>query len=309
MDETDDDETDLPHPLDLPLLSSKPSYAKLRSVLEKLTPPLPLWTAKRRFPSTPHNYTPWLTRIIATPMPWLAPSDSETIISMASNNLALRAGRTAAPDMKRTFTVENHEIVLFEPSWTADLAGHKTWGASLLLAKRLSTLHTISKSSYLDSSFSGKCLGLGEGTGLLGISAVKVMAWNVTLTDLPLITSNLRKNVEYNCRERADVKDLDWMDPPDDIKENSFDIIIGSDLIYDAHHPRLVAQMLERYLKKDNDARVVVVYPLRKSYSTEIADFEDFLAQLFTIEATGEETGTDDWDTEVLFRWTIYMWK
>lgn len=122
-----EDEEDLPHPLDLPVLSSKPSYDTLVAILQKLTPPPPSWSIQRNIPRSTHNHTPWLTRLIATPMPWLTESESDTIISMASNNLALRAGRTAAPNMTRSFNVDDHEIVLFEPSWTGDSIGHKTW--------------------------------------------------------------------------------------------------------------------------------------------------------------------------------------
>ena len=305
------DEEGLPHPLDLPSLSSKPSYSTLSSVLEKLTPRPPSWTTNQITCRTTYNYTPWLTGVIATPMPWLTPSENETIISMASNNLALRSGRTAAPDMNRIFTVDDHEITLFEPTWTGDSIGHKTWGASLLLARRLSSLHNQSTSSYLLPMSTAKCLGLGEGTGLLGIAAVKVTRWTVTLTDLPCITGNLRGNVKLNCNERAVVKDLDWMDPPDeeDIASGSFDVIIGSDLFYDPHQPKMVVMMLERYLMKDCHARVVMGYPLRMSHSTEVADFERRASKAFEIECSGEEIGMDDWDTEIRCKWLVYKWK
>jgi D-xylulose reductase len=244
-------------------------------------------------------------------MPWLTESESDTIVSMASNNLALRAGRTAAPNMTRSFTVDEHEIVLFEPSWTGDSIGHKTWGASLLLARRFSGLHTVSNSSNLLPSSKSKCLGLGEGTGLLGIAAVKVMSWMVTLTDLPSIIPNLQRNVEFNCSERVDVLALDWMNPPpnEEIPFDSFDVVIGSDLFYDPHHPGLVVEMIQRYLKKDTEARMVIGFPLRASHTAEVADFDQRMAEHFTIEHSGEDTGMDDWDTEIQCKWIIYRWK
>jgi D-xylulose reductase len=307
----DDEQEELPHPLDLPNLSSYPSYSTLLSLLEKLTPPPPSWSITRATPRSTHNYTPWLTRLVATPMPWMTENESDTIVSMASNNLALRAGRTAAPNMTRTFTVDDYEIVLFEPSWTGDSIGHKTWGASLLLARRLSTLHTVSTSSYLLPSSKIKCLGLGEGTGLLGIAAAKVSSWMVTLTDLPSIIGNLQRNVEHNCSERTEVRALDWMNPPNEgeIPPASFEVVIGSDLFYDPHHPRFVVDMIERYLRKDTEARMVIGFPLRTSHIAEIVDFEKRMAKSFTIEDSGEETGMDDWDTEIRCKWTIYRWK
>lgn len=230
---------------------------------------------------------------------------------MASNNLALRAGRVALPDMTRTFQVDIHTVSLFEPSWTGDSLGHKTWGASLLLAKGLSTLYTVSTSPYLSQHSPAKCLGLGEGTGLLGIAAAKVMSWSLTLTDLPEIIGNLKRNVEYNCGERVKVRELDWMCPPseEDIATESFEVIIASDLFYDVHHPKLVVEMMKRYLKRDPDARIVIEYPLRTSHKGEVADFEERMGEMFSVESTGEEFGRDDWDTEICCRWIIYKWN
>lgn len=303
----DDNDDSLPHPLDLPTLSSKPSYSDLFLLLDKITPPPPSWNEP--IPRSKYNYTSWLTRLIASPMTWLSPSEAETISSMASNNLVLRAGRTALSDITRTFTVAEHEISLFEPSWTGDALGHKTWGASLLLARRLHSLHLVSDSRYLSPKSACKCLGLGEGTGLLGIAAAKAMSWRLTLTDLPIITMNLQRNVLYNCGESVDVKALDWLDPPDDIPQNSFEVIIASDLFYDPHHPRMVVAMLERYLKKDPEARVVLEFPLRPSHTAEVSDFGKRMDISFVLEASGEETGRDDWDTDIECRWVIYRWK
>jgi predicted nicotinamide N-methyase len=152
-------------------------------------------------------------------------------------------------------------------------------------------------------------LGLGEGTGLLGIGAAKVMSWNLTLTDLPSIIENLQRNVQNNCGDKVDVKALDWMDPPDDITPNSFEVIIASDLLYDPHHPRLVVAMIERYLKRIPEAGVVLEFPLRKSHQAETLDFTTRMEKSFIIEALGEETGRDDWATDVECGWVIYRWK
>src|SRR5579871_2419539 len=207
---TDDDEPELPHPLDLPSIASKPSYTILRTLLQQLTPAPPSWTSAPVPKPNNHNYTPWLIHLISSPMPWLTPTESEEIIALASTNLALRAGRSALPDITRTFTVEGHQITLYEPGWTGDSLGHKTWGSSLLLARRLSALHRHSTSKYFRGGAEVRCLGLGEGTGLVGIAAAKVLGYQMVLTDLPEITGNLRRNVEQNCGEGVEVRELDW---------------------------------------------------------------------------------------------------
>ena len=156
-----------------------------------------------------------------------------------------------------------------------------------------------------------RCLGLGEGTGLVGIAAAKVLGYQMALTDLPEITGNLRRNVEQNCGEGVEVRELDWMNPPgeEEIQTSSFEVIIASDLFYDAHHPRLVVAMMERYLKRDAEARIVIEYPLRPMHQTEVIDFETRITEPFELESTSEEIGRDDWDTNVHCKWAIYKFK
>src|SRR5580704_725777 len=191
-------ENRLPHPLSLPLLSTKPSYKVLTTLLQKITPPPPSWTIPSKSAivarsNGEYNYIPWLTRIICTPLYWLTPLESDTIISLASNNLALRAGRVALPDLTRSFLVNGNTIKLFEPSWVGDSLGHKTWGTSFLLAQRVGYLKDLSGSKYFRAGEKTRCLGLGEGTGLVGIAVAKIMSWDIMLTDLPRITDNLRR--------------------------------------------------------------------------------------------------------------------
>jgi predicted nicotinamide N-methyase len=137
------------------------------------------------------------------------------------------------------------------------------------------------------------------------------MGWDVLLTDLPLITDNLRRNVEFNCGEGGSVKDLDWINPPgeEEISVESFEVIIASDLFYDEHHPAMVVAMFERYLKRDDEARVVMEYPLRSSHAAEVKDFEERASRNFIVENSGEEIGRDDWDAEVPCKWVIYRRK
>ena len=138
---------------------------------------------------------------------------------------------------------------------------------------------------------------------MLGIAAAKTMSWKMTLTDLPSITDNLRRNVVYNCGESVDVKALDWMDPPDDIPPGSFQVIIAP------HHPKMVVAMLERYLARDPDARVVLEFPLRTSHTAEVEDFTSRMEGEFVLEAEGQEIGRDDWDTDIECKWVIYKRK
>ena len=133
-----------------------------------------------------------------------------------------RCGRTAAPKMSRSIDVpglleavsklrgidlsEQLPIVLEEPPLTSDNLGLKTWGSSLVLASRLA--------KHGEEILMDPVLELGAGTGLSGIVAGR-LGYDVTMTDLPEITDNLRINVNKNALigDKITVDVLDWMDP------------------------------------------------------------------------------------------------
>ena len=145
------------------------------------------------------------------------------------------------------------------------------------------------------------------GCSELHCAAGKVTSWTLTLTDLPTITENLLRNVLYNCGDRVHVKALDWEDPPEDIPTGSFEVIIASDILYDPHHPRLIVTMLEQYLKKNPDARIILEFPLHPSHTSEVADFARRMETSFVLENSGVESGRDDWDAEI--EWVTYRFK
>ncbi len=239
----------------------------------------------------------------------------------------------AMPAISRTFKIPTSastvDIVLHEPSLTADNLGLKTWASSYLLAKRL---HLLRLPGAVHGEWP-RALELGSGTGLVGIAAAAIGATSVHLTDLPGILPNLRRNVQENEElitshgGSATTGVLDWSNDgdsprPDDGAEGApnpncrFPIIIAADPLYSPQHPQLLVQTIKRWLTKSQHARVVVELPLRSAYLPEIDDFKERMqATALMIIDQGEEIGYDDWGggvegdlMEVRCWWAIWAW-
>ena len=152
-----------------------------------------------------------------------------------------------------------------------------------------------------------RVLELGSGTGLVGISwATKWKelhgdsATNVEiyLTDLPEIVDNLRQNVIDNELDQlVKVDILDWTNPSTFTEThggNKFDIILVADPIYSPDHPRLIINMIDKFLKPNGICHLQI--PIRDKYAKERQLLNAYLenCKLSVIEQKYEE-GYDDW--------------
>lgn len=228
--------------------------------------------------------------------------------------------------MTREFKIDEHlTITLHEPSLTGDMLGLKTWSSSLMLARKLQNLKPLLPSVAAGEEL--RVLELGAGTGLVGIAAACKWSTNaqtayVTLSDLPEIVPNLRRNVEMNdelidCSYgRVRVCTLDWADeenaPIDETAK--FPVIVAADPLYSPEHPVLLVNVVGRWLRKDRTSRFVVAVPLREGYESERTEMREYLlARGLELEEEGEETGFDDWEgsdgqrQEVRYAWSV--WK
>jgi len=219
------------------------------------------------------------------------------------------------------------EIMLHEPALTSDNLGFKTWASSYLLAKRLHTLDLPALA--WKNNLEKRVLELGSGTGLVGIAAAAVFGALVTLTDLPEIEGNLKRNVDANSDAivrrggTAYSGVLDWRNPnvitlPEGLHEpGKFPVILAADSLYSEGHPQLLVQTIDTWLAKDANARVVIELPLRDEYAAKLHQgFRETMstAGLHILEQ-GEGTGYDDWGSgdgdslqQVQCWWSVWGW-
>lgn len=216
------------------------------------------------------------------------------------------------------YRCEDVKISLHEPAITGDALGLKTWGSSYTLAKRL---YELKDGGVLEKREGDAALELGSGTGLLGMAFSAVFECPTTLTDLPSIVDNLRRNVETNRdtveREFGSLtaRVLDWTDLPSEgtpEHPGRFAFILAADPIYSPEHPQLVLGAVEHFLCKER-GRFIVEMPIRRGYEQEREDFKTLAKSKGLVvceEGMGEQR--DDWGEDggsVRGWWSIWRWS
>lgn len=202
-----------------------------------------------------------------------------------------RCGRTAQPSMTRNFQLDGLQqmIQLYEPALTSDNLGLKTWGSSLVLSRKITSIPT----GY-------RVLELGSGTGLVGIAYAlshRHEENTIFLTDLPEIVPNLRYNVELNTLKNVVADVLDWTNPASFTAkhgEQKFDTIVIADPIYSPQHPVWLVDMIVKFLSKHGT--VYLQIPIRPKYEKERSLLWQLLKDngLATVVEVIDE-GRDDW--------------
>lgn len=249
--------------------------------------------------SFPSQYNEWLTRIVSSDLEWLGEEQKEEIHALAALRLAENCGRTAQPEFIRHIEIPGlpKKIYLKEPSLTSDNLGLKTWGSLFILGRRLAA-----KPAYLK----GSVLELGSGTGLVGIVSC-ILGFPTMLTDLPEIMPNLEDNIELNSIVQASADCLDWSDPASFLEKHklpTYTTIILSDPLYSSRHPPWIVSMINAFLEKDTEARVLLQVPIRKTFENERARLWELLeANGYEVEEEDREIGYDDFgETTFLFK-------
>jgi hypothetical protein len=218
----------------------------------------------------------------------------------ASTRLSERSGRTALKCLDRVFEVPvcggEVELVIHEPSMTADNLGLKTWAASYCLAKR-----------FVGMELEGRLLELGAGTGLVGMAAAAACGADVLLTDLPEIQENLVKNLERNRDViqsgggRVSAAILDWENPTslDPARNDKFPIILAADVVYSLDHPRMIADVIEHWLSPGRSSRVIFELPRRSGFEEDLKAISTEMNRIgLEMLEEEEDTGYDDWGSQ-----------
>lgn len=237
------------------------------------------------------------------------------------------------------------DISIHEPALTADNLGFKTWAASYVLARNwrnlLHNVPSIELCQYQKHKQPDLMLELGAGTGLVGLAAAAVLGVRILLTDLPLISSNLARNIKDNATSigtagaEASVAILDWSQPEDVLPvqleevndhkeflhasvktEQGLDavVVVAADPIYSMEHPVMLVNAIKQHLSKIPEARVIIGIPIREAYVEERALFRKQMGSIgLELAFEEKEIGLDDWGSddapnEVECSTTVWKW-
>ena len=125
----------------------------------------------------------------------------------------------------------------------------QVWPAGLRLAEAMAGLSLAGR----------RVLEVGCGLAIAGIVSHRHKA-EVTASDRhPLCARFLRENLRLNGLSPVAYHDADWEHPDDRL--GKFDLIIGSDVLYEASHPSQLAHFVERHAS--DHVEVVIVDPGR----------------------------------------------
>ncbi|PHZ11316.1 uncharacterized protein RHIMIDRAFT_257298 [Rhizopus microsporus ATCC 52813] len=214
-----------------------------------------------------------LLKIVSSDITFDDDHDDERI-ERASRILAHMSGRGAAGSIVRKWHIpylnpdgERKEwtIQLHEPCYIGNDIGFKTWGAAPLLAKRLVQENLI---PHLSDS---RVLELGTGTGMVGLVCDLLGAQQVHVTDYhPRVLENVAYNIQLN-QSRATFSKLDFIEVANDQgKQETYDIVIASDLLYEMEHAKYLPIAVNKLVKNE----FYFMIPLRDTHWEEVECFQ-----------------------------------
>jgi predicted nicotinamide N-methyase len=138
----------------------------------------------------------------------------------------------------------------------------KIWEASAILIQHMADLTVAPKRRILE---------LGSGIGVAGVAAAS-MGHDITLTEYDSDALNfLRANIQINNCKHVPVLHLDWFKPE---LEGCFDLIIGSEVVYQERAVNALGDIFQRFLSPQG--KVVLAERVR---STGAVFFEKMAAR------------------------------
>ena len=161
----------------------------------------------------------------------------------------------------------------------------KIWEASLLLAEYLVGITVDPKKRFLE---------IGSGMGIAGIVASS-FGHDITLTEYNTDALNFaRANAEKNridTDSTLKIVRLDWNEP---VLEGSYDLIFGSEIIYNDKDYQAILRLFEKFLKPGGE--IILAERVRK---TSIEFFKQ-ISKIFDIQAKKKILRTEDREMMVM---------
>ncbi|CEG42629.1 Putative N2,N2-dimethylguanosine tRNA methyltransferase [Plasmopara halstedii] len=167
------------------------------------------------------------------------------------------------------FKIDGRMVHIGEIGNSGKGTGLITWDGSVVLAKYL-------EHERRRDIAGSRVVELGAGTGLVGIAAALLGAKQVILSDLSYVIDNLAKNVA-ETKKLADAvgkpiqcdiltQELDWFNPPTDLKD--IDFVLASDVVWiESLIPPLV-KTFDTLLRHSNvKTRILLAYQKRSIIS------------------------------------------
>ncbi|KAH8597471.1 putative methyltransferase-domain-containing protein [Bisporella sp. PMI_857] len=341
----------------VPNLRKQPSFNELSRALNNLALSPENWSEESNQEESrtqdPSDINRFLMSIVASDLRWFdgpslntsqAATQKDIIYDLASKRMAERCGRSAMPEMTRTWVVPASEKLpqlhfeIREPPLTGDNLGLKTWGTAFAVSKILEKLgndyfchvinpprnnYTTATGSTFTTRNSNQVLELGAGTGLVGIALAAIWHVDVILTDLPEIHANLLHNIDLNSDlinkmgGVATGKVLDWKNDDQinrDFGGERFEVVVAADPFYDDDHPSLVAAMIQKFLKHGRTSLALVAVPLRDKKTKSL--YSQFVGSMrekdLQLKYQGSVAFRDDWGSadqeSIICWWSIWAW-
>lgn len=136
------------------------------------------------------------------------------------------------------------------------------WPSSMVLANHMDELETDGK----------RVLEIGCGIALSSLLLNEGLS-DITATDYhPEVEQFLNRNTQLNNGKTIAFKRVDWAD--DNCQLGLFDLIIGSDLLYEDQHISLLANFIQNHANKKSE--VIIVDPGRgrkNKFSTKLHEY------------------------------------
>ena len=193
------------------------------------------------------------------------------------------------------FEINNTPIYILPPENVRDSTiqtdgdtGRTVWDAAVVIAKYMET-----KQNEIQGK---RILELGAGTGLAGLAAA-ALGGNVDISDLdyclPLIINNIQHTtLRSESGGSAAVRELDWTNTNFEATKDTYDIILGADIVWLEHLVAPLVDVMNELLAINSNLKIILAHQTRSAATDEI--LFDLLDKKFVVQSVKKPEGYKD---------------